>query len=288
MRILDLFGSGRPVFSFEFFPPKDDAGTEALARTILDELKPLGPSFVSVTYGAGGSTRDRTLSLVGRIQKDMGLEAMAHLTCVGSTKEEIGAVLDRLLASGIGNILALRGDPPKGEAAFHAANGGFAHASDLTGFIRDRHPDLCIGGACYPEGHVECRDLDRDLANLKRKVDAGAQFLVTQLFFDPADYFAFVKRARGIGISLPIVPGIMPVGNLDQAKRFTAMCGARIPADLLARLEAAGSPEAVAKVGVEHAISQCRALLKGGAPGIHFYTLNRSAATREIFRALKA
>ena len=287
MKILDLFGRGRPVFSFEFFPPKDDAGTETLAKTLRDDLAPLGPSFVSVTYGAGGSTRDRTLGLVARIKTEMGIEAMAHLTCVGATRDEIGSVLDRLQSAGIENVLALRGDPPKGQAAFQPVDGGFAHASELAEFIRKRNPTLCIGGACYPEGHVECRDLGKDLLNLKRKVDAGADFLVTQLFFDAEDYFAFVRRARAAGIGLPIVPGLMPVGNLEQVKRFTAMCGARIPEGLLKRLETAGSPEAVGRIGVEHAIGQGRALLEGGAPGIHFYTLNKSAATREIFRALR-
>lgn len=284
MKISSLFAQGKPVFSFEFFPPKDDAGTEALYRVIVDELKPLGPSFVSVTYGAGGSTRDRTLALVGRIQNEIGLTAMAHLTCVGASREELGAVLDRLKHLGIENVLALRGDPPKGETAFRPVEGGFAHAADLVALVRARD-GFCIGAACYPEGHVESRDRAADLVFLKRKADAGADFLVTQLFFDPEDYVDFVRRARAIGIVQPIVPGIMPVGNLEQVKRFTALCGARIPATLLKRLEAA--PQDAARIGIEHAIAQCRELLARGAPGIHFYTLNKSAATREIFRALR-
>ena len=284
MRIRDLFSAGRLVFSFEFFPPKDEAGTESLARTIREDLRPLGPSFVSVTYGAGGSTRDRTVALVGRIRREFGIEAMAHLTCVGASRGEIALVLDRLQASGIENVLALRGDPPKGEDGFQPVDGGFRYASELTSFVRSRW-GFCVGGACYPEKHVEAPDPETDLGNLKRKVEAGAEFLITQLFFDNADYFAFVRRARAAGIVLPIVPGIMPVANLDQVKRFTAMCGARIPAPLLARLEE--SPGEAARIGVEHATAQCRDLLARGAPGIHFYTLNKSAATREIFQALR-
>ncbi len=285
MKIRDLLAGGRPVFSFEFFPPKDEAGEGALFRAIA-ELKPLSPAFVSVTYGAGGSTRDRTLALVGRIQSEMGLLAMAHLTCVGASRTEIAGVLDRLKALGIENVLALRGDPPKGASAFVPSAGGFAHANELAGFVRGGWP-FCIGGACYPEGHPECRDLTRGIEHLKLKVAAGADFLITQLFFDNADYFAFVKRARAAGISVPIVPGLMPVTNLQQVQRFTAMCGARIPEDLLGRLKAAGEdPAAVQQVGVAHATAQARALLEGGAPGVHFYTLNKSAATREVFRSL--
>ena len=284
MKIRDLFGKERPVFSFEFFPPKDEAATEALYRTVVQDLKPLAPSFVSVTYGAGGSTRDRTLSLVGRIQNDLGIPAMAHLTCVGATRDETGKVLDRLAAMGIVNVLALRGDPPKGETAFTPMAGGFRHASELAVFVKARG-GFSIGGACYPEGHVECRDLALGLEHLKLKVAAGAEFLITQLFFDNADYFRFVASARAAGISVPIVPGIMPVGNLEQVKRFTAMCGARIPDALLKRLEA--DPAGAARIGIEHATGQCRDLLARGAPGIHFYTLNKSAATREIFGSLR-
>ncbi len=288
MRIRDLFGKGKPVFSFEFFPPKDDAGTEALVRVITEDLKPLGPSFVSVTYGAGGSTRDRTLALVGRIKRDLGIEAMAHLTCVGASQKEISAVLDRLDAMGIENVLALRGDPPQGETAFRPVDGGFSHASELAAFVRANWL-FCIGGACYPEGHPEVRgDLAKGIEHLKWKVAAGAEFLITQLFFDAQEYRSFVALAWAAGIRVPILPGIMPVTNLAQVKRFTSMCGAHIPEDLLARLEEAdGDPEAVARVGIAHATAQCRTLLALGAPGIHFYTLNKSAATREIFRSLR-
>ena len=234
-RISELFGRGEPVFSFEFFPPKTDAGVQNLYRTI-SELKALNPSFVSVTYGAGGSTRDRTVELVSRIKSELGLETMAHLTCVGSTREEIAAVLSKLRDNGIQNVLPLRGDPPEGETSFTKTEGGFAYASELAQFIREEH-DFCLGGACYPEGHTESPDRAVDLQNTLHKVNAGVDFLITQLFFDNIDYFDFVKRARAAGIDLPIVPGIMPITNVAQVKRFTQMCGARIPRQLLKRLD---------------------------------------------------
>lgn len=287
MKIRDLFGRGEPVFSFEFFPPKTDQGLTSLYATVL-ELKSLGPSFVSVTYGAGGSTRDRTVELVGRIRSEIGIESMAHLTCVNATQGETEQVLDRLRQLGVENVLALRGDPPQGAECFVATAGGFTYANELTAFIRGRY-EFCLGGAFYPEGHVECQDREQDLRNLKRKVDAGADFLISQLFFDNIDYFRFVDRARAAGIGLPMVPGIMPITNVTQVKRFTSMCGARIPTALLRRLEgAAHDPDAVARIGIAHATAQCRGLLEGGAPGIHFYTLNKSPATREIFRNLQA
>ena len=287
MRIRELLSKGRPCFSFEFFPPKTDEATAELYKTIT-ELRSLHPSYVSVTYGAGGSTRDRTVDLVIRIQKELGITAMAHLTCVGSTKEEIHQVLGRLHEGGIRNILALRGDPPKGETTFKKVEGGFGYASELVAFMRGEKLPFCLGGACYPEGHVETRDLERDLANLQKKVAAGVDFLVTQLFFRNNDYFTFVRRARKAGITLPIVPGIMPISNVEQIKRFTTMCGASIPAPLLARLEAVKDDHPkVVEIGIEHAATQCRELLAGGAPGIHFYTLNKSPASRAIFQILR-
>jgi methylenetetrahydrofolate reductase (NADPH) len=285
MKIVERLGAS-PAFSFEFFPPKDEEGVERLFQTIA-ELKSYSPAYVSVTYGAGGSTRRLTVDLVRRIKHEVGIEAMAHLTCVGATREELGAVLDQLASDGIDNVIALRGDPPRGATEFVRPEGGFAYGAELLAFIRARY-EFCIAAACYPEGHPEAQDLQTDLANLKRKVEAGADFLVTQLFFDNADYFAFVERARAAGIDVPIVAGIMPITNLSQIKRFTAMCGAHIPAWLLAKLEAAGSDsEAVRAVGVEHATAQCRELVARGAPGIHFYTLNRSTATREILERLR-
>ncbi len=255
-------------------------------RTI-DELKPLSPGYVSVTYGAMGSNRGQVIEIVSEIKNRIGIEAMAHLTCVGHTREELASVLDELAGVGIENVLALRGDPPPG-SDFQATRGGFAHASDLTALIRDRG-GFCIGGAAYPEVHPDAPDAATDLQNLQTKVAAGSDFLVTQLFFDNRDYFSFLERVREAGIGVPVLPGIMPVTNLGQVKRFTEMCGAALPADLLGALEAAGDDEAaVLEIGVTHALQQCRDLLSAGAPGIHFYTLNKSASTREILTRLRA
>ena len=286
MKIVDLFGAGAPVISFEFFPTKTEEGVETLYRTV-QELRPCRPSFVSVTYGAGGSTRDRTLELVARIQRDLGITTMAHLTCVGSTKDEIRDTLKRLHDSGIRNILALRGDPPKGETEFQAMAGGFAYATQLVSFIRDLGMDFCIGAACYPEGHVESADLETDLQHLVEKVEAGADFLVSQLFFDNDDYRAFVRRARSAGVDIPVVPGLMPVTNASQVERFTKMCGARIPQELYRRLRIVeNDAAAVVATGVQWAVDQGRELLAQGAPGLHFYTLNRSSATLAVHAAL--
>jgi methylenetetrahydrofolate reductase (NADPH) len=286
MRIIERFnGSGR-VFSFEFFPPKTDEGVQNLFTTIA-ELAPLNPTFISVTYGAGGSTRALTVDLVARIKHELGIETMAHLTCVGHSADELASILDELTARGIENVLPLRGDPPRGETAFVPAPGGFAYAQELVRFIRPRY-EFCLGGACYPESHLECRDGEEDLRHLKEKADSGVDFLVTQLFFDADLYFRFVERARAIGITQPIVPGIMPVTNVAQIERFTAMCGATIPAPLQHRLDAVREDEErVVQTGVDWATAQCEALLAGGAPGIHFYTLNRSLATRQIFANLQ-
>ena len=287
MKIIESLASKKPSFSFEFFPPKDEAGQGFLFETVA-QLRPYEPTFVSVTYGAGGSTRRLTVELTVRIERETGLEAMAHLTCVGSSRAEIGAVCDQLREGGIRNVLALRGDPPQGATEFVIAPDGFGHASELIEFIGSRWGDFCLAGACYPEKHPEAPSLVADLENLKKKVDAGARFLVTQLFFEPKTYFDFVERARQIGIAVPIIPGIMPITNVGQIKRFTAMCGATIPPALLDRLEQAhGDARDVRRVGVEHAIAQCRTLLAGGAPGIHFYTLNRSTATVEILENIR-
>lgn len=292
MRIRELLSTGRPSFSFEFFPPKTDDGLASLRQAILS-LRELSPTFVSVTYGAGGSTRDRTVELVTEIQAAHRFEAMAHLTCVGASREETRHVLDRLHAAGIENVLTLRGDPPKGSDTFTPSPDGFRYASELAAFVRSSYP-LCLGGACYPEGHVECvdgdgrRDLRRDLDNLKAKVAAGCEFLITQLFFDNNAYFDFVSRARQAGIGVPILPGIMPITNVDQVRRFTSMCGANIPQSLLDELDRLKDKEdAVLSLGVAYATAQCLELLQRGAPGIHFYTLNKSAATRTILTAIR-
>jgi methylenetetrahydrofolate reductase (NADPH) len=280
---------GEPVFSFEFFPPKTDEGVKQLFATV-EALRPLGPAFVSVTYGAGGSTRQRTLDLVTRLKRETEVEAMAHVTCVGASRQEIARLLDEVAEAGVQNVLALRGDPPRGQTRFESHPDGFQHASELVTFIREEPRwRFCVGAAAYPEGHVETRDLARDLANLKVKVDAGADFLITQLFFQNAYYFRFVERARAAGIGVPILPGIMPFSNVDQVERFTAMCGAVIPPALRAAMEVRREdPEAAMQLGVAYAALQCGDLLRRGAPGVHFYTLNRSPATRAIVAALRA
>ena len=297
MRIRERLAHKRPVFSFEFFPPKTEKGEEVLWRS-LEQLAPLGPDFVSVTYGAGGSTRARTIELVGKIKRRLGVEPMAHLTCVGATKDELARVLDQLGEHDVFNVLALRGDPPQGQARFEAAPDGLRYASELIAFIRERGP-FCIGAACYPEVHPEASDADADLRHLKAKVDAGADFLISQLFFDNASFHAFDRRAVAAGITVPILPGIMPVTNVEQIRRFTQMCGAALPQPLQRRLEgAADDPQEVFWAGVSYAAQQCRALLQPpvadpfapprvGVPGIHFYTLNRSPATRAIFEILQ-
>jgi methylenetetrahydrofolate reductase (NADPH) len=281
---------GDPVFSFEFFPPKTDDGTRALFETV-EALRPLAPAYVSVTYGAGGSTRQRTLELVKRLKRESEVEAMAHVTCVGSSRDEIAHILDDLAEAGIQNLLALRGDPPRGQTAFEPHPQGFAHASELVAFVRSR-PDrwkFCVGAAAYPEGHPETRDLARDLAHLKTKVAAGVDFLVTQLFFENGHYLRFVERARAAGLELPIMPGIMPFTNVEQVERFTAMCGAAIPPALHAAMEVRRSDaDAARDLGVAYAALQCADLLRHGAPGVHFYTLNRSTSTRAIVAALRA
>jgi methylenetetrahydrofolate reductase (NADPH) len=286
MKISEKLATTRPAFSVEFFPPKDEAGMTRLFETV-EKLGPYAPAFVSVTYGAGGSTRKLTVELVSRIKREAGLETMAHLTCAGATRDELAKVLDQLAAAGIDNVIALRGDPPQGQTKFVAAEGGFAQASELIGFIRARY-GFCVAAACYPEKHIEAVSFESDLTFTKQKVDLGADVLITQLFFDPETYFVFVNKARAAGIQVPIVPGVMPVTSLAGIKRMTALCGVGIPSGLLARLEAAGDDaEAVQRIGVEHATEQCRTLLAGGAPGIHFYTLNRSRATVDILERLR-
>jgi methylenetetrahydrofolate reductase (NADPH) len=283
MQIAELYGRGRPVFSFEFFPPKTDPGFETLYRTVAD-LKRLNPDFVSVTWGAGGSTRRKTVEIVTRIQRNIGLTAMAHLSCIGSTPAQIEETLAELHASGIENILALGGDRP---ADYEPPPGAFTYASELAAFIKSTGYDFCLGGACYPETHPLAESPDADLRNLVHKVNAGVDFLISQLFFDNQDFFAFCERARNAGIDVPIVPGIMPILSVSSIRRMTSLSGATIPAALEAKLSAAEHDDALTHdVGVEWATMQCRELLARGVPGIHFYTLNKSQATRNIFRNL--
>ena len=285
MRIVDCFGRSRPVISFEFFPPQTDAGFTSLLHTAR-ELKRLDPSYVSVTWGAGGSTRRKTIDIVSRIQREIGITAMAHLTCVCAQREDLAAVLDRLRDEGIDNVLALSGDPPRDRPDHDRAQDAFRYASELAAFVRSRW-DFCLAGGCYPETHPDAPSPEQDLRNLKRKVDAGVEVLVSQLFFDNQDFFSFVERARAIGITVPIVPGIMPVVSAANIRRIATLSRARIPAELdaeLARVE--GDDARTLAVGIEWATLQCRELLARDAPGIHFYTLNRSPATRRIHENL--
>ena len=287
MRIDQIIAeAGDPVFSFEFFPPKSDAGERVLGLA-LESLRQLEPDFVSVTYGAGGSSRTRTLELTKWIKQELGIEAMAHLSCVGSTREELGAILDDMSEAGIENVLALRGDPPRGESDWKPHPGGLSYSTELAGLIRADY-DVCIGGACFPEVHPEAPDLAHDLRFLKEKIAAGVSLLITQLFFDNDHYFRFVEEARGAGIEVPILPGVMPITDLRQIKTITGMCGATIPQALREALEwRSHDADAVLQLGVSYATLQCAELLARGAPGIHFYTLNRSHATRAILSALK-
>jgi methylenetetrahydrofolate reductase (NADPH) len=288
MRIVHRLSERRPCFSFEFFPPKSEDGVRDLYRT-LTELVELEPGFVSVTYGAGGSTRQLTVDLVTEIKRRTGIEAMAHLTCVSHSRAEIAEILHRIADAGVENVLPLRGDPPRDQPTFIRHPDGFGYASELTAFIRAEGFPFCLGGACYPEGHLEAESREADLQRLKGKVEAGVDFLITQLFFDNAFYFHFLERARAAGITRPVVPGIMPITNFQQIERITRMCGTTLPMKLRLELERRkDDPEAVLQLGVAHATVQCVELLARGAPGIHFYTLNRSRATRMIVAALSA
>jgi methylenetetrahydrofolate reductase (NADPH) len=289
--VRDIYASrraaGRPVISFEFFPPKTDEGDRNLLEKTIPALLQTKPDYCSVTYGAGGSTRDKTLMIVDRIQRQHSLTAVAHLTCVCATKEQIRELLGQIRALGVQNVLALRGDPPGG-GEFQVTPGGFEFSSQLVRFIREQG-DFCIGVAGFPEGHIACKEGKyADWQHLKEKVDAGSDLVLTQLFFDNADFYEFRDHlTRKLGVSVPIVPGIVSILSATQIKRFTAMCGARIPAPLASRLDELGNDDAaVAEFGVEYATKQCEELLRAGAPGIHFYTLNKAHATVRILKNL--
>jgi len=284
LRISDLLASGRPFVSLEFFPPKEMGAWPAFFQEV-SRLEALNPLFVSVTYGAGGGSQANTLELVTRLRRDHGLNPMAHLTCVGASEARLRAFLDGLVAEGVENVLALRGDPPQGQADFHPEDAAFQHASDLTAFIRKNYPTLCVGVAGYPEKHPQAPSLDADLDSLKLKCDLGGSFVITQLFYDNDAYFSYVEKARAKGIDVPIVPGILPILNLGSVKRIASLCGAALPARLLAELEAAdasGRPGAVRQTGVAYAKAQARDLLRRGAPGVHLYTLNKAQACLDI------
>ena len=289
MKISEFYKKQKSTISFEFFPPKTAEGEAKLFETVSD-LKRLAPSFVTVTYGAMGNTQANTLRLVEEIKHKIGLEVAAHLTCVAHSRGEVERILVALQAKGIENIVALRGDPPQGETQFKAPQDGFHYASELVRFIR-QHPrlgkafDLSVAG--YPEGHPECKDKQKDLEHLKRKVDEGADAVMTQLFFNNQHYFDFVKKVRKIGVTVPIVPGIMPVTHGPQIEKFSRMCGAEIPKEIHEAILRFGEDQAsIVKFGIEYATRQCEELLRGGAPGLHFYTLNQSLATREIYTNL--
>ncbi|BCS51745.1 methylenetetrahydrofolate reductase [NAD(P)H] [Geobacter sp. SVR] len=288
MRIIDTIVPNRPFFSLEFFPPKEKAEWPAFFQAV-ERLAGLGPLFASVTYGAGGSTRDDTLEIVTRLQRDHGLETMAHLTCIGAYRGALLKFLDALAAAGVTNILALRGDPPKEVPPLFSACGTLRYASDLVAFISKAHPGLGLAVAGYPEPHPEAESAESDLSHLKLKLDNGGDFAITQLFFDNRLYFDFVARARARGITKPIVPGILPVVSLKVIKRIVSLCGAYIPPAFLAELEEAdarGGAAAVQQAGIAHARRQVRELLADGVPGVHLYTLNRAEAVLELTEGL--
>jgi methylenetetrahydrofolate reductase (NADPH) len=287
MRIADMLKGSQPVFSFEFFPPKTNGDMIQLFQT-LREAKKLDPGYISVTYAPGGETKEKTVEIVRRAKSEIGLESMAHLTCVGQSRQEIKGFLDELKRSGIENVIALRGDPPRGQTKFTPHPDGFKYASELTAFIRSSY-DFCIAVAGYPEGHIESPDKDTDWDYLREKVGAGADFVITQLFFDNRDFFAFEKNMRERGVTVPIVPGIMPITSYGQIVRFTRICGAKIPPIVAAHLETIqNNREEVEYYGILHATRQCQELISHSVPGIHFYTLNRSRSTQKILRNLRA
>ncbi len=284
MKIKDILEQRRPV-SCEFFPPREEAGIPAVFRAI-DRVRAFNPDFISVTYGAGGSTRAFTEAITTQVKRDTDLEVMAHLTCVAQTKGEVHEVLSRLNTAGIENVIALRGDPPRGQDNFVPAEGGFAHAADLIEHIRANF-DFGLAAACYPEGHTESPDLATDIRYARQKVDRGADFLITQLFYDNRHFFDLLERAEQAGIKVPIIPGVLPILNTAQIRRFTALCGATIPPQLDAQLERyADDDDAVRELGIEHATAQVRELWDNGAAGVHFYVLNRSYSVTRILANL--
>jgi methylenetetrahydrofolate reductase (NADPH) len=287
MKIINILKESRPIFSFEFFPPKTNEDMIQLFET-LKEVKKLDPGYISVTYAPGGKTKEKTIEIVRRAKNEIGLESMAHLTCVGHSRQELKGILDELNRSGIENVIALRGDPPRGQTKFTPHPEGFKYASELTAFIRGSY-DFCIAVAGYPEGHIESPDKETDWNYLRQKVMAGADFVITQLFFDNSDFFAFEKSVRGRGVTVPIVPGIMPITSYGQIVRFTRICGARIPPEVTRDLEIIqDNQEAVQQYGISHATKQCRELIAHGVPGIHFYTLNKSQSTQKIIWNLRS
>ena len=287
MTLSAVYGPGRLGLSFELFPPKTEAGEAELFRH-LAELAAFKPSYITCTYGAGGSTRAKTLEIVGRVRRRFDCPVASHLTCVGSTVDQLRAYLRDAAAAGVDYIVALRGDPPQGQAHFEAVAGGLAYACDLVQFVRREFPQFGIAVAGYPETHREAASPQADLENLKRKVDCGGDVVLTQMFYRNDDFHRFVDRCRAAGIGVPIVPGVLPVTNLAQIKRIAALCGARLPADFLSALEACGDDaQAQFETGVGFATRQVAELIERGAPGVHFYVLNKSQATARILTSLR-
>ena len=285
MRIGDLIAEGGKSYSFEFFPPKDGNGERVLWQSI-SELEPLRPTFVSVTYGAGGTTREGTIRITSRIAKETSLTPMAHLTCVGHTAEELRTILRAYAEGGVHNVMVLRGDPPDGPGtAWTATEGGFNYASELVELVHSLD-GFGIGVAAFPEGHRDAASLEDDAFVMRRKYEAGADFAVTEMFFRASDYFGLVERCAANGVEFPIIPGIMPITNLRSVERMTELSGRDVPPEVLARFDGGTDPAEVRRIGIEVATELCDKLLAGGAPGLHFYTLNRSKATREIYAGL--
>ena len=286
MRITDLLKTNKVTFSLEFFPPKTEEGERTLFEETIPKLKRLNPTFSSVTYGAGGSTRSQTLRIVNRIRKEFSIEAMPHLTCVGSTREMIGEVLEEARGMGVENILALRGDPPKGETEFKATEGGFTHSLNLIEYIREKK-HFAIGASGYPEGHIECTDKVLDWDRTAAKVKAGAQFLITQLFYDVDAFLSFQDYLRTKHkVDVPIIPGVLPFLGAEQVKRFTGLCGAKIPTAILQKIDACKTDEEVRSVGVEVCTDICSRLIKHGTKSIHIYSLNRVPSSEQLVRNL--
>jgi methylenetetrahydrofolate reductase (NADPH) len=282
----ERFAEEKPLFSVEFFPPKDEAGGERMLQT-ASQFEEHQPDFVSITYGAGGGTRATTLRYAKLLQEQHGFEVMPHLTCVGHTRDELLEILEEFAVAGFRNVMALRGDPPKGETTFKAVPGGLSYGSDLVSLIRENFPDFGIGVGGYPEKHPEAESAEIDLQNLKTKVDAGADFITTQLFFDNAVYHHFVQRCRNTGIEIPVLPGLLPVLSIGQVRRFCAMCEAGLPAELEKKLESTADENQPA-VGADWALGQIKDLLENGAPGYHLYALNKSQSTLQILEGLSA
>lgn len=282
--IKSIFEDKKKIFSVEFFPPKDEAGGERMLKT-ASLIQPHKPDFVSITYGAGGGTRSTTMRYAKILREEHGFEVMPHLTCVGHTRDELLEILEDFAKAGFGNVMALRGDPPKGESEFRTVPGGLSYGSDLVSLIRENFPDFGIGVGGYPEKHPEAPNCQTDLVNLKTKVDAGADFITTQLFFDNEVYFDFVTQCEAMGITVPILPGLLPVLTLGQVRRFCDMCESRLPSRLEQNLEAQPKEEQ-AKVGAQWALEQVEGLLAGEAPGFHLYALNQSASTLAILEGI--